>query len=420
MKGMKIIPLFIIVSLSLIGCEFFNLNSADDYEIKYYSKEVIFSRYVDPDGYDLEPVETWLYGADGKLSIIFKNHYVEPDNSGLFVNDKTEVFEVGESGNTLIEYYMYEYQKDDYQYTDEEGTLVSTFDYIINRGETYDAEGILRLYYTVSYLVLPTEYDVYTSIIDYKAEDDSVLAKQESTYILDGDGQYRYRTEKFYSLPTSTSTVLTLDKEFACWYESASPFRYLYELYHSIRSSDGSEEVFYLTMYHRNDNGDVWEQADYQYDKTGVPMDADNTFTVVPSFTYDILFDHIGVKATVLNTKYDSLGNIIIDERSLNGYCSEYITYRYNKNSELTDQLRYTKGGSLLYDRITVRYSDEMRDGVYYRKTEKTTYKYYDIDEELYSSGRHVTFPGLNGVFYNDIGDTVPNFNRKTINNYHR
>ena len=395
---MKLISFLLAAGLLVFvisGCDW-GMNTSDNNEIRYYTKEVELSRYIDD---YLQPVESLIYDEDGKLSVIFKYFYADPDSLGYSVNDKTEIYEVDEAGVlVLVEYYLYEYQIDYYEYEDDDGVIQTDGrDYILNRGETYDpgndlsdpGDDILVLYYDVTYKLPLSDvyYDEYETIIDYEASPVKEIARQESTYTIDG-----YRTEKFYNLADSDAASVTLVKEFACWYDADEPWDYLYELYHSIRGTTLDEstpdpddviddEIYYFTRYSRNDNGDIYEQADFLYDPAGIPVDADGSFTVDPllaePFAYNIEFNAIGVKATVLNTEYDSLGNIIKDKRSLNGQLSEYTTYTYNSNSELTDQSRYTQGGTLLYDRVSIQYRDEDRDGIYYRVKEESTFKYY-------------------------------------------
>ena len=401
---------FLMLCLILIICSCDPNPSAgtEPGEVNYYSKEVELSAYVDPDGWFLEPVESRIYGEDGKLSAVFEYLYEDQESSGYYANTRTNVYEADDAGElTLVEYYEYDYIRDDYEYVDEDDVTQTDYDYILTRGETRSPDDELIFFYDVTYLVQAADYDLYTSIIDYDAKgtediaDDTEVARQEVTYLKESGNVLGYRTEKFYCLDDDDNMVLS--KEFACWYDSADPYDYLYELYHSFRSdtTDTSEEFYYFTRYSRDANGYVYEQADFDYDSTGVPgagagdysyttiaaYDAINyTPADVQPFVYDILFDNIGEKATVLTTEYDAYGNIIKDERSLNGSLSEYTVYSYNSDSELTEQARYTKGGTLLYDRTSIRYSDEIRDDEYFRKKETYTYKFYDYAEESQSS----------------------------------
>ena len=429
MKLIKFLILIILLTTIIPGCDLFNLiNSADETNIiTYYSKEVEISTDVDPDPdyEDIQSVETRIYDETGKLSIIFKNYYSDPDLLYYFVNVKTEVFEVNDAGvPTLIEYYLYEYVIDDYEYLDDDEVTQSASDYIISRGETYTPDDTLVLYYDVTY-VTPlslTEYDVYETIIDYEAAPLKEIARQESTYITDGYGYERYRTEKFYSLAEPDDATVSLAKEFACWYDSEEPYDYLYELYHSVRSTDASDEFYYLTRYSRDDNGFIYEQADWEYSTAAAPVSpipilSTATYedgSYVTPFVYDIEYLDVGGKATVLNTEYDSLGNYIRDNRYLNGNLSEYTTYTYNSNSELIDQSRYTQGGALLYDRVSIQYKDEYRDGVYYRIKERSTFKYNDNDIDW---GAQLSKSISRAVSVSDIKQKT---NRKITNNYHR
>ncbi len=403
---MLIIPILIISA-----CNFLNLTDSAEKvnNISYYSKKVEVSKDIDPDinpdRYDLQPVESRLYKSDGTLAVIFRYYYIDPDDSysqNIFVNNRTNVFKVDKDGEeTLIEYYKYEYYLDLYKYINDDEITVTGYSYIPSHGETYKADDTLVLYYDSTYENWGTGTDEVdpdnvaearlTSTIDTKVGDpDAIIARHELTYIdVDGSGDRRYRTEKFYSLtdPTDTDT-LALKEESARWYDTDAPYNYIYNLYHTIRSSDSSDGFYYYTSYSRNDNGDVYEQADWEYDSTGtvsstpVPKGGDNSFTVDPllaePFVYDIEFDDIGAKATVRNREYDSFGNLTKEIQYLSGQVSEYTTYTYNSNSELTDKSRYTQGGTLLYDRTSIQYKDEYRDGAYYRVKEESTFKYYD------------------------------------------
>ena len=84
--------------------------------------------------------------------------------------------------------------------------------------------------------------------------------------------------------------------------------------------------------------------------------------------------------ATVLKSEYDAKGNVVRDDRFLDGQLKEYTIYKYNDSSELTDKIRYTNGGNFIHDTTSIRYHDETRDGVYNRIKETFVYKYYDYE----------------------------------------
>jgi hypothetical protein len=379
-----------------VSCQLIATDSDEDNVIDYYSREVELYSYVDSNYEFLEPVESRIYGEDGELSAVFKYYYEDQESTGYYANTLTEVYEVDDNGDEiLVEYYKYEYMKDEYEYEDDDGVTQTGYDYILTRGETYTAEDDLAVYYLVNYLVISNAYDCYTSIIDYEA-DGTPIARQESTYLKDSGYIVGYRTEKFYELDDTDNMILS--EEYACWYDDDDD--YDYELYHSYWSNDNNtdDEFYYFTQYSRDGDGNVYEQADFEYTYGG-GSDADYSFTLaydydydyslspsVEPFAYSIVFDSIGDKATVLTTDYDSSGNIILDERSLEGTLSEYTSYSYNSSNELLEQSRYTQGGTLLYDRTSIRYTDEYRDGDYYRVKTTYTYKYYDYEEESQSS----------------------------------
>lgn len=393
--AMKTVKLIIIClsAVLIFGCALSSPPPPDEGAVNYYSKEVATSIYVDPYDQFLEPVETRIYDDQGRLTAISRDTYTywneaAPAEYPAYKITRTDVYEVSIDGTEeLVEYYLYTYFRDEFQYLDDDGVTQDDVDYVLLRGESHSADDVLRLYYDVVYDTPadPANYDVYLSITDKEAAGDTVTALQENTFILDGYGLKQIRTEKYYHLDNTDTLVLS--KEFASWYDSAEPYDYLYDLYHAFRSdSNGAEEEFYyFTRYSRNNSGYIYEQADYDYDwenalisATPLNRNVDKSYTV--PFVYDIEFALIKDKATVLTTEYDSLGNIILDERTLNGELNEYTTYTYNRASELTDQLRYTRGGTLLHDRTTVRYSDEYREDIYYRIKEKCEFKYYDYN----------------------------------------
>ena len=402
---MLIIPIIIISACNLLNLT----DSAEKVnDISYYSKKVEVSKDINPspdidsEGYDLQPVESRIYKEDGSLSAIFRYTYINPEdsyNQNIYVNSRIDVFKVDDKGvETLSEYYTYEYYLDLYEYIDDEEETQTGYLYIPSHGETFSADDTRVLYYDSTYEDWVTEDDPdivakarLISTIDKKVDTiDEVISKHELTYItVDGASDRRYRTEKFYSLTDPEDTTsLALTDESARWYDTVTPYNYIYNLFHTIRSSDSDEGIYYFTRYSRNDNGDVYEKSDWEYDSTGVasgtpvPKDGDNSFTVDPllpePFAYNISFDDIGSKAVVRNREYDSFGNLKKETQYLNGQISEYTNYIYNTNSEVIDYSRYTHGGTLLYDRISTQYKDEYRDGVYFRVKEESTFKYYD------------------------------------------
>ncbi|MBI9108048.1 MAG: hypothetical protein JEZ04_14970 [Spirochaetales bacterium] len=391
MKADKLIILCL-AALVFSGCPLNAPPSAEEGAVNYYSKEIETSVYVDPDDAFLEPIEQRIYDEQGRLTAISKHTYsylneASPSEYPVYKISRTDVYEVSSDGTeTKVEYYLYTYLRDSYQWVDDDGVTQDAVDYVLLTGKSYTADDTLRLYYDVVYDAPDAaNYDVYLSITDRENAGGTITALQESTYVLHGDGVKRFRTEKYYDL--DSSDTLKLSKEFATWYDAAEPYDYLYDLYHSFRSDDtgADEEFYYFTRYSRNGSGYIYEQADYDYDwenalvsATPLIRDVDKSFTV--PFAYDIEFLMIKDKATVLTTEYDSLGNIILDERTLNGELNEYTRYTYNRASELTDQLRYTRGGSLLHDRTTIRFTEEYREDVYHRLKETCVYKYYDYN----------------------------------------
>ncbi|GEM_PF-5083065 len=381
--------------LLLANCNLLNLsgNNMETEKINYYSKEVEVSRYVDPGESDLEPVESYIYDDTGKLSAVFINLYEDVNGDGYYLNTRTNIYQVDENGNkTLIQYYKYTYRKDIYEYLDDEGITQSDFVYELLTGEVWstnntpddETDDIKEHYYIVTYTTNDdTIYEDYLSIIDYD-KDNNITNRQDDTYQVDGDGNRRYRTEKFYSLsdPADPNT-LSLSSEYAAWLDTSAPYDILYELYHSVRSSNGTDEFYFYTKYERNDSGDIYQQTDYVYDDPSMPKLNNGDYqdgSLDDSGPYTISFDAIGKMATVLQSEYDSKGNVIKDERFLDGQLKEYTIYRYNESSELIDKIRYTNGGSFIHDRTSIRYHDEIRDGVYNRIKETFIYKYYDYE----------------------------------------
>ncbi|RKX84402.1 MAG: hypothetical protein DRP57_05945, partial [Spirochaetes bacterium] len=161
------------------------------------------------------------------------------------------------------------------------------------------------------------------------------------------------------------------------------PYNVLYELYHSVRSTTGTDEFYYYTKYERNDARDIYQQTDYVYDDPAIPklnLGDYQDGSLDDSGPYNILFNAIGEMATVLKSEYDAKGNVVRDDRFLDGQLKEYTIYKYNDSSELTDKIRYTNGGNFIHDTTSIRYHDETRDGVYNRIKETFVYKYYDYE----------------------------------------
>jgi hypothetical protein len=174
-------------------------------------------------------------------------------------------------------------------------------------------------------------------------------------------------------------------------------YDYLYDLYHSYRGDNNTEEFYYFTRYSRNETGWVYEQADYEYAwADGLdPELADGSFNTTVSaadtdgwnpgplgpFDYTPEFNKIGPQTSVLRTEYDESGNIILDEHFFMGELTEYTAYTYNSYNELTDKYRYTDGGNLLRDKKTVRFREEVLYGQSYSVKEICEYKYYDYSD---------------------------------------
>ncbi len=410
--NMKSKYIYLIITIILIIPVSCDLDSGSEGTIDYYSKEVTFSKYVDPDQYDLEPVETRVYDENGTLSAVYR--YTYEDYDGVYLNTRTDVYSVTEGEETLVEFYIYSFVKDYYIYDGE-----TVYDYLLSGAETREPsaasdDGELGLYYTVAYTDINSEgtdldtvnYSNYTEIIDYKVtgSGDEIIARQEVTYLEDDYDYMYYRTEKYFAAedPDNDDYDLFLTEEYACWYDDDS-WDYMYELYHSSYSPyvEADDQFYYLTRYQRDEDGNVYEQADYLYDLLSdgesvdsVPQissaaydnlsfDDLNTGDTDP-FTYKIDIDEIGSKYTVLNIEYDSLGNVTKDTRSLYGSVTEYTSYSYDDDSNLLEECRYTEGGTLLYDRTSIRYTEEYINDVYYEIETKYVYKYYDyeVDEE--------------------------------------
>ena len=398
MKSTRYLLIIIVVFLFLllVNCSLLNLigNNTKTEEISYYSKEVEVSRYVDPGESFLEPVESYIYDENGKLSAVFKNLYEDVNSDGYYLNNRTNIYQVDENGNnTLIQYYKYTYVKDKYEYIDDDGITQSDSDYNLLTGEIYstnetpddETDDVKVNYYTVTYTPNDdTIYEDYLSIIDYD-KDNNITNRQDDTYQTDGYGDRRYRTEKYYSLSDPADPLtLSLSSEYASWLDTvAEPYDILYELYHSVRSTTGTDEFYYYTKYERNDSGDIYQQTDYVYDDPAIPKLPAGNYeegSLDDSGPYAIIFAGIHKMATVLKSEYDPKGNVVRDDRFLDGQLKEYTIYKYNDSSELTDKIRYTNGGSFIHDRTSIRYHDETRDGVYNRIKETFIYKYYDYE----------------------------------------
>lgn len=423
------------VGLSLIGCSYNNPADAVNDVIKYYTKEVMLSSWADVDADDDDEKTCWgevemrLYDEQGELAVVSVNTWSEMDDIGNFMITRTDVYEVDDDGEyELSEYYIYDYLKDDYEYVDDDGVTQSAIDYLFLRGKTYSSDDVLRYYYYMTYddtavdevsevsdTAGDSEIDddndtdnaYYTSIINKRTSDGESIAEQYCDWVEDPDGDKKFRTEKYYTRNTADDDIL-LSAEYACWYEVSSPYYYQYELYHSFRGEpdgddastadvDESEEFYYFTRFSRNAAGYVYEQADYNYsfDNTDLTIalvdgsfknnDADLGWAT-GTFHYSLDFDSIGVQETVLMTEYDAAGNCTLDKQMYKGELVEYTEYTYNSDSELTDEVRYTEGGSLTYEQTTIRFNDETLYGKDYSLKTTCEYKYYDNDSSDWDS----------------------------------
>ncbi len=393
----------VITALSIIilasACSLNNPPPAETDSVGYYTKQIILSSWVDTGKTWWDELETRLYDKSGKLVAVSKNEYTEMPHDSIFMVTRTDVYEVDNDGKLiLVERYEYDYHEDRYEYINEEGELVVAYDYLLSRGETYsyneDKTWALRLYYDVEYNdgddgsgdgngdgydeTPDTDPAYYTSIIDTRTSDGQNIAEQYATYLTDGQGGKYFRTEKYFSRKQDDSG-LALEKEFASWYDEVDTWNYLYDLYHSFRGEDGSEEFYYFTRYSRNESGNIYEQADYKYSYDG-PKDADGSFTSIQSspLVYNIKFDNIGEKTTFLTTKYNERGDYLLDQRWFKGELIEYTSYAYDGSGRLTDQWHYTEGGTLLRDRKTIRFREQIIYGEKHSVKEICEYKDYN------------------------------------------
>lgn len=393
--------------LIFLGCPLLQGPIMDGTAIDYYSKIIEYSAYVDPYGYSLEPVETRLFDEQGKLSGIFR-YYYEPFEEGSddWVLIKTAVYDVSSVGDeSLSNYYIYEYIKDTYTVFDEEDNPYEVTEYLLSKGESYTAKNFLYHYYDVVYTAaFDYEPERYLSIRDYEWDEDLEVfkeaARQVSTYAvvyrteINGTdvAYWDFVTEKYFDTP-SGEDEMSLSQEFACWYDEEG--LWTHELYHTVRSSTGTKNVYYYTKFDWNDAYQVYRQQDFNYDPASIPTLSaqpeaflNGTYNIYQTSTdpdplqlnYNLQFNAVGALEEALTLTYDDLGNVVLKVMDSNGSEHERIVYRYNSNSEELSMARYIQGTSYPYDRVETRYRDEYREGVYYRVREELTYKSYESD----------------------------------------
>jgi len=409
--------LFIVMMiLSLAACSLFLQTGTGSEQtiIDYYSKTVEYNTYIDPDEYYLEPAETRVYDEQGRLVLIFIYHYEPYDPDGFYwLNTRTDVYDVDSAGGrTLTEYYTYEYLEDYYTYFDAEGNEIEVTEFLIEHAKTYSPEDEVLKYYDVIYDQDPAHPDRYRSITDWMLSGSGSFVNvglQLCTYMIVNPGApaedqfYDYRTEKYYDT-TPDENDLSLSAEYACWYDE-NDGRWLYELFHTIRSSEtGVDEFYYYTLFSWDENDNVYMQSDFDYDNSDVPVLGDGSYddsgagTTGPlgPFIYSVTHENIGPLEETLITEYDDVGNIISDKRMTGGIIKEYITYSYNEFSEQTDMCRYVDNASQLYERISTRFREEYLQGVYYRIKEECIYRFYD--EETENSARTINCRNIGGT----------------------
>lgn len=398
------LPAVLAFGALLCGCSFNNPAAAVEGAVRYYTKEVVLNTWVDDEKTWWDEVETRLYNEQGSLSVVLKNNYEQMTETGHedYMIVQTDVYEIDSNGEQqLSEYYRYEYHPDYYEYIDDEGNETIDVCYRISRGETYSADEVLRYYYTVDYTteaVVPDgnyetpDYDYYASIIDVRTVDDENTAEQHATYAEDPDGQKHIRTEKFF-IRNADDTGLELAKEFACWYDAASPYRHTYNLYHSFRGEEAEDEFYYFTRFSYDDSGNIHQQTDFEYTADTVPTVTpgdhfDGTFEddqalgwPLATMNYEAEFNKIGEQQAMLRKDYDAAGNIVLEEQWYKGELIEYSEYSYNGASVLTDMKRYTNGGNLLNDRKTIRFSDRILSVAGYSKDDEESEQEYTIKE---------------------------------------
>jgi len=387
------------------ACSFFFAATPEEPQIDYYSKTVEYSAYLDPNEYYLEPVETRLYDDTGALDAVFR-YYYEPAEAGsdYYVLVKSEVYTVSNGNESLAEYYTYEYVRDDYAEFDEDDVPYDVTEYLVSHGESFTPGGFRWHYFDVVYQVLDDiDYQAarYMTIRDHEYDSDTdafvETARQESTYavvssvVVDSTtvDYYDYITEKYFVAP-EPGEALALTQEFASWYNADG--YWTHELFHSIRSSDGTgaTPIYFYTKYDWNQEGYVYLQQDFAFDTAVGTFLADETINAPGAYNddtydttsigaYDLEFAAIGSLVEVLNKSYDEFGNVIQRSRAYNGSEHERIVYRYDEYEEIS-MARYVQGQSFPYDRTETRFYDQYRDDGYYRVKEELAYRSYESD----------------------------------------
>jgi hypothetical protein len=431
------------VTLVLLGsCRFIQIDTHSDQPITYQSKTIEYSAYIDPQGIQLEPVETFVYDGDGKFEAKFVNHYREFTPGEAWVLGRTDVYTLDDHGKEYLQqYYEYDYLLDSYAAFDEEGNGYTATTILISEGRSYkpsaagyNTPGTLYHKYLVQYPdrslggPFPNEPRRYAEISDYVYAADGtaqLIARQTSTYkqvAVNGKETYwDYATEKFYQSPQLTPGVWDgapeLVKEFVAWYDGAG--FWTHELYHTVRTSDAanaSVNLVYLTKYEWNDLGQVYKQQDYLYLDPALPVLADGSFDGdVLTADNTIKYDFLGSLDEEVSFAFDDLGNIIDRRAWYKGQEVDRKVYRFNGSSEQTSMVQYTNGQSYPFARVETRYSDGIRKGQYARIREELRYQ-NDLTSRSFGSSA----VSLQGPLNYRVASTAHKFYRQIRSNHER
>ena len=135
----KAAPVILTSMILFTACNFNNAPKASDETPGYYARELELSTWIDEAETVWKPVENRVYNEAGRLTAVSKHTYEQMTEAGYeyYMNTRTDVYEVDKEGNhTFVEYYLYTYHPDYYEYVDDDGNEFVDVDYLLKRGET--------------------------------------------------------------------------------------------------------------------------------------------------------------------------------------------------------------------------------------------------------------------------------------------
>lgn len=332
-------------------------------QVPWSSKVVEFHPYGEAGESAWDPEFTIVYGPDGLPDGRFEMAY---DAEGK--PTRTDLYQYDEAGaqRSHMGYYLYTY--------DGSGRLI--------RGDACSPDDTIGEYYVVTY----DGFGNYTSIIDWTATDTG-FKRTYSHYVSWADpAEGRYRLERYYKFDEAGAAE-TLQREYQAYYDSAG--RLMNEIYHVVRSTDGSvsgdilpsgsNEGYFYVQFSDNDQGLTFLQSDNWYgdplDPAGLPTDlGTNRPAFNPAVLYPVNPSFIGNNADILMTEYNADGNWVKDSFYMYGMLQEVVSYSWLDAWRISETSRYVNGGKTLDQRDSVRYKDAVVEGRSYATVETTTW----------------------------------------------